>query len=267
MEQQEIPELDPYIYLCLLVGIPASGKSTFCQEIITAAQSSSPSLKIIQIEYDKIEDEISSEFEPEKWKETRSIAFGNISSLLEQKVSIPTIILVDDNFYYKSMRKEFYKLVIQANKNLEDTIRYTEIFIDTPVETALERNQIRERSVPDTTIIRINKIIEPAYSYCYNARFSSLPDFIEYLHTLPVPPCLEEQEKIPMTQSEAHELDLKLRKVVGSILKSHKLPKSAIKALTQLKKVFLKEVAAGSDKTEQDFRNEVQNLIDLHKSS
>ena len=70
------------------------------------------------IEFDDIEDKLNKGFTASVWKESRQIAFNKARDLLIEPPTSPIIILLDDNFYYKSMRKSFYKLAIEANKRL-----------------------------------------------------------------------------------------------------------------------------------------------------
>ena len=66
------------------------------------------------------------------------------------------IILLDDNFYYKSMRHVFYKVA------QEERLYFGQLLMKTPVETCLERNKYRvgSENVPETVIHRMNEIFE-----------------------------------------------------------------------------------------------------------
>ncbi|CAN7940357.1 unnamed protein product [Ixodes hexagonus] len=76
------------------------------------------------------------------------------SAMLEQLQSCSSpvspheraLILVDDNLYYRSMRKEWFKLAQNAS------LGFCQVLVSCPLEEALRRNASRELPVPEATI-------------------------------------------------------------------------------------------------------------------
>ena len=58
--------------LILMMGLPASGKSSFAKRFKEENEG------CLVFEGDEIEQEISQEFSPEKWKESRQILFQRV---------------------------------------------------------------------------------------------------------------------------------------------------------------------------------------------
>ncbi|XP_062070875.1 L-seryl-tRNA(Sec) kinase [Lepus europaeus] len=66
--------------------------------------------------------------------------------LTESAVAGPLLLLLDDNFYYRSMRYEVYQL---ARKH---ALGFCQLFLDCPLETCLRRNGRRPQALPSETI-------------------------------------------------------------------------------------------------------------------
>eukprot|EP00941_MAST-03F_sp_MAST-3F-sp1_P005347 g5347.t1 len=71
------------------------------------------------------------------------------------------IIFLDDNMYYRSMRRAFYQLSLQYNS------AFAQIFVDVSRKTALSRNSARnkirspEEKIPDSVLCGIADVLEP----------------------------------------------------------------------------------------------------------
>ena len=137
------------VSVLLLCGIPGSGKSSLCRSIsehYAAEESSLHFHKILQIEYDAItsrlvvsgsqdknqifaepdenlEKACLSSIELEAWRETRTVALNLLRDELLSAVQVRTnerdemkpwpyrvLIIMDDNFYLRSMRRDVYKV-------------------------------------------------------------------------------------------------------------------------------------------------------------
>ncbi|XP_012925433.1 L-seryl-tRNA(Sec) kinase isoform X1 [Heterocephalus glaber] len=68
--------------------------------------------------------------------------------LAKTAVSRPLVLVLDDNFYYQSMRYEVYQLARKYS------LGFCQLFLDCPLETCLQRNGQRPQAVP-TEIIRL----------------------------------------------------------------------------------------------------------------
>uniref|UniRef100_A0A8C3N8K9 Uncharacterized protein n=1 Tax=Geospiza parvula TaxID=87175 RepID=A0A8C3N8K9_GEOPR len=60
--------------------------------------------------------------------------------------SRPLVLLLDDNFYYQSMRYEVYQLARKYS------LGFCQLFLECPVECCLQRNRLRSDPVPEQTI-------------------------------------------------------------------------------------------------------------------
>uniref|UniRef100_A0A4W5L2H0 Phosphoseryl-tRNA kinase n=1 Tax=Hucho hucho TaxID=62062 RepID=A0A4W5L2H0_9TELE len=67
----------------------------------------------------------------------------------------PLVILLDDNFYYPSMRYEVYRL---ARKH---SVGFCQVYVHCPVESCVRRNQLRPRPLPSDVIVEMAKRMEP----------------------------------------------------------------------------------------------------------
>ncbi|NWV30799.1 PSTK kinase, partial [Grantiella picta] len=68
--------------------------------------------------------------------------------------SRPLVLLLDDNFYYQSMRYEVYQLARKYS------LGFCQLFLECPLECCLQRNRLRSDSVPEQTIHLMSKKIE-----------------------------------------------------------------------------------------------------------
>ncbi|XP_048843184.1 L-seryl-tRNA(Sec) kinase-like [Brienomyrus brachyistius] len=65
------------------------------------------------------------------------------------------VILLDDNFYYQSMRYEVYQL---ARKH---SLAFCQLHVHCPVNSCLSRNRARSRPLPDEVVAEMAKRMEP----------------------------------------------------------------------------------------------------------
>ncbi|KAM9558060.1 L-seryl-tRNA(Sec) kinase-like isoform 1-T1 [Salvelinus alpinus] len=65
------------------------------------------------------------------------------------------VILLDDNFYYPSMRYEVYQL---ARKH---SVGFCQVYVHCPVESCVRRNQLRPRPLPSDVIVDMARRMEP----------------------------------------------------------------------------------------------------------
>ncbi|XP_048407480.1 L-seryl-tRNA(Sec) kinase, partial [Stegostoma tigrinum] len=69
--------------------------------------------------------------------------------------SRPLVIILDDNFYYQSMRYEVYQI---ARRN---SVSFLQLFLECPLELCLQRNHKRSCPVNDETIVLMSTKIQP----------------------------------------------------------------------------------------------------------
>ncbi|NXU00334.1 PSTK kinase, partial [Buphagus erythrorhynchus] len=68
--------------------------------------------------------------------------------------SRPLLLLLDDNFYYQSMRYELYQLARKYS------LGFCQLFLECPLECCLQRNRLRSDPVPEQTIQLMARRIE-----------------------------------------------------------------------------------------------------------
>ncbi|XP_072727333.1 L-seryl-tRNA(Sec) kinase [Ciconia boyciana] len=68
--------------------------------------------------------------------------------------SRPLCLVLDDNFYYQSMRYEVYQLARKYS------LSFCQLFLECPLECCLQRNHLRSHPLPDQTIYLMARKIE-----------------------------------------------------------------------------------------------------------
>ncbi|XP_067389502.1 L-seryl-tRNA(Sec) kinase isoform X2 [Emydura macquarii macquarii] len=74
--------------------------------------------------------------------------------LINTTTSRPLYFVLDDNFYYRSMRYEVYQLARKYS------LGFCQLFLDCPLESCLQRNCLRSQSLPEETICLMARKIE-----------------------------------------------------------------------------------------------------------
>eukprot|EP00933_Yihiella_yeosuensis_P041726 TRINITY_DN3612_c1_g5_i2.p1 TRINITY_DN3612_c1_g5~~TRINITY_DN3612_c1_g5_i2.p1 ORF type:complete len:327 (-),score=73.61 TRINITY_DN3612_c1_g5_i2:187-1167(-) len=161
----------PTCCLLLVCGLPGCGKSTFCKSLIARAEQEKQLLGACQwrhLCYDEVEMELrgqgSTHFDPDTWRESRVKAAQAIAEIfenheksnesLDEKERL--IVLLDDNMYYRSMRKQWYHFARKKG------YIYRQVFLESPKQVCLERNRGRPASgqVPDFSIEHMAEVFE-----------------------------------------------------------------------------------------------------------
>ncbi|OXB82573.1 UNVERIFIED_CONTAM: hypothetical protein H355_005828 [Colinus virginianus] len=66
----------------------------------------------------------------------------------------PLCLVLDDNFYYRSMRYEVFQLARKYS------LGFCQLFLECPLELCLHRNRLRDRPVPEETVRRMAQRME-----------------------------------------------------------------------------------------------------------
>ncbi|CEL92379.1 unnamed protein product [Vitrella brassicaformis CCMP3155] len=97
-------------------------------------------------------------FDPDVWREARSVAVTRTRQLLQEDGDSHTCVIVDDNFYRRSMRKAFAKLARECASG------FVQLLLDLPAEAAVARNENRSScpspSVPSFVIRHMAECVE-----------------------------------------------------------------------------------------------------------
>lgn len=223
------------IVVANLIGIPASGKTTIAQLILNLARDSLLNVNVIAINFDEMLEINFENLADGVYKQIREEFFEKIEKFIEKfkqtdtalqdlKISSNfihmkhdnaiTLIILDDNMYYRSMRQR----VRQICKNCD--CNYFQIFMKCTLNDALMRNSVRSSNVTDSVIERmLNDLEIPINSRTIiieiekidrNALLNDLNDRIENPERLTECPEIKQQQQ----QSIIHEIDLITRKEV-----------------------------------------------------
>ncbi|KAM3182713.1 hypothetical protein ACTXT7_011780 [Hymenolepis weldensis] len=139
--------------LLLFNGLPGSGKSYTANELVKNARN----YKFISIHFDKNiafgDNDDYASFINHYNQGDYSCGLNNLHVNLceySNDENTPAIVILDDNFYYRSMRKQYYQL----SKILR--IAYMSVSFRTSLEICIKRNAERVTSVPESIIHRMN---------------------------------------------------------------------------------------------------------------
>lgn len=269
--------------LCVLVGLPAAGKSTLSRKLQAAAHDESGIAalggKRVTVRCVRFDDDLDAaltghaiEFDVEKWRASRAESLARVRTALEQFHSSPTptsmlrIVVADDNAQYTSMRYSLFRTARDA------ACAFATVFVDVTVEDAAKRNALRVSSerVPEATIRRMATQLEPpdgskhaweehsvtvdgaGIDACVDAVWRVLRAAFE----AGVPPrslTAEEHEerqqkaRAATAKSKAHQLDLSLKRIVGAFMKSH-----AVQALDRAHRAIIAGMLSQARKSVQD---------------
>ncbi|NXO02755.1 PSTK kinase, partial [Rhinopomastus cyanomelas] len=178
----------------------------------------------------------------------------------------PLCCILDDNFYYRSMRHEVFQLARTY------ALSFCQLFVDCPVECCLQRNRLRSHPLPDQTIqLMATKIEMPDLkknaweqnSLILKSSDCTLEDNEQIINLLaaalenPVKPTEEnteqkEADRAICAASAVHQADQMCRRIISQTMKEakdKKIPprqmKSLAEELNRLKAEFLEDLRQG----------------------
>uniref|UniRef100_A0A182WJU8 Uncharacterized protein n=1 Tax=Anopheles minimus TaxID=112268 RepID=A0A182WJU8_9DIPT len=241
----------PRICLNVLVGIPGSGKTTYCQQIVALPNRKFEVVHIcydscikIDANYDTFRDTTGlykiqrqkllsyvemiilslKELDEQKLKEVAARwreEFEHELIISTASMSSHIVFLIDDNNYYRSMRKEWQKIASKLS------IGYFETFFDTGLSIAVQRNQQRAQSINEQVIYQMWMRLEKPCGKLYHREQDviTIEDSVDYERVVgQIQYCFEhplERAAVqtmvaePMEQSKVHKIDIILRKIIS----------------------------------------------------
>ena len=229
-------------FLIILVGLPASGKSTFAFKLKEKLESNFHN-KVKIIDPDIIRDNaFPNNFD---FKNEPHIREKNIQSV-NKHLNMGHIVISDDLNYYSSMRHDLKLIADSLN------IKFYIIHISTPLKLCLKMNEDRGKPIPNKVIKNIYNKFDNFNKYKWDTPFETYDltqsrDVIQFIEILSnkIALNLQEQKRIkellqnkPST-SIREELDLITRKYVSELLKNPKYYISK-KAILEYRKSFIK---------------------------
>lgn len=217
----------------LFGGLPASGKSTLARRLVEWFGQG-----VIHLEYDELEDDIIQqkieEERREAWNQARKVALNKLEMYLQKLKSneeSPSIFLLDDNFHLRGMRKQIHRLLLNHKP-----LHFGIIWMRTPLDVCLERNQRRERKIPLDVFEKMNQAMEApraAWEDYYievdnDTSFETIVSFVQAcpeIVDLPSETVDEQQQQADRQrtmQNANHNWDKLLRTWVGKVAKYDK---------------------------------------------
>ncbi|NXW46434.1 PSTK kinase, partial [Nyctiprogne leucopyga] len=177
--------------------------------------------------------------------------------------------ILDDNFYYQSMRYEVYQLARKYS------LSFCQLFLECPLECCLQRNRLRSHPLPDQTICLMAKKIEmpdlKKNAWELNSLILRSSDctseeneqrIISLLATALENPVKQNEENTEQKEaaraisaaSTVHQADQTCRRIISQTMKDAKdknvLPsemKSLAEELNKLKADFLEDLRQGNN--------------------
>ena len=258
----------PRYHVILMCGLPGSGKSTFAAKLASSFPSCSL-LSFDQLEADILEEHGYSVAQrdvhyTEVWLSVRERGLKRVEEALEGREGAGLI--VDDNFYYSSMRKQVYQLCRRHEAV------FSVCFLDTPLSLCLERDQGRgDLSVGSAAIEKMHGRFEPPPARpfeeglvflvseyeCSDQAVLRLLEFVEGLD--PPAASVEEAKENPASfESRLHQLDLGLRAIVSRVMQQQAPGDKRVVAemLAKAKKRALREAREEEEEAALAFRGE-----------
>lgn len=100
----------------------------------------------------------------ENWHKCRKIAYERVESLMKEEIKnkncpSKTVIIIDDNFQYKSMRRVYIKLCEKYSFGL------CVLYFESSVENSLLQNNKRESHVTSESIVKVANELEIPKTY------------------------------------------------------------------------------------------------------
>ena len=210
-------------YLFVLIGLPASGKTTFAQALKKELAGKTSFLEYIDTDVIRTAN-FGSEFLPENEEKVRKEAIRRLLFLNGESLAI----IVDDMNYYSSMRHEFFEIAKDKKWH------YLPIYIATPLEICLDWNEARGGKIHNDVILRVAERFDiPGKKYSWDTPklkfdFSCIDVSAALQQTLAyvekIEKCLKKSPIIMASNDAGMEkkakLDKKARDLIGKIIKN-----------------------------------------------
>lgn len=232
-------------FLIVLVGLPASGKSTFAIKLKKILESNFQK-KVKIIDPDKIR--INSFSDSFDFRNEAKVRKKNIK-LVKKYLTKGDIVISDDLNYYSSMRHDLKLITDSLN------VRFYIIYVSAPLELCLKRNEERGKPIPNDIIEKIYSKFDYFDKYKWDKPFATYDitqaqNIIQFIEILSNKIALELQEQKKEKKSFQNKsstsilevLDLTTRKYINEILKNPKY-RNSTKSIIKARKSFIKNIS------------------------
>lgn len=165
------------VFVFLLCGIPASGKSFFSNQFCQFLTENNISNEIISFDQDFIQNELDSS----TYQESRTKSLDRFQTSLSNIEKLEGLdpnedfhfIIIDDIMFLKSMRKEIYKICVSFGLSSSFQL----VYFNCPLDLSLQRNLNRLKTassynVPEESIKKIyNNFSIPNQKHYFEKNF------------------------------------------------------------------------------------------------
>lgn len=242
---------DAKIFLAVLTGLPAAGKSTFARAL-ALEMDRAHGINVMIAASDNVRAELpvlGERFMPEIENTVRRLSLARVRDALREGLAV----VFDDLNYYRSMRRQAYAIARDLR------VPYFLVHLATPETDCLRLNAARGKPIPDDVITTDAVRFDPPGGVPWDEPYLTLtagsatagafvPEAAQAANDMLrraaecVPP-LDESATGTVERTRVEELDLLSRRVVGELYMKHGKARDA-KAL-RLKRLELLEKAAG----------------------
>lgn len=136
-----------------MCGLPSSGKTTISKNVASLLEDKHgiPTMVISSDDFRGMLSYSSKGFKPERETFVKALYDRSIATALDQGF----LVISDDLNYYKSMRSDLRQIAKRSGSD------YDIVFVDIPVEQAIQWNQKRGSPIPSSLIEEINQKLDP----------------------------------------------------------------------------------------------------------
>ena len=138
-----------YPTLYILIGVPGSGKSTYAKELCEKSERG-----VALVSSDEIRKWL---FGNESCQANPKLVFDTAHEAIKNQLSCGYDVVFDATNIYKHNRE---KLIKKIMFKVTKPVRFVAIYFDTPIETCIARQELRERKVPTKVIEKMARQID-----------------------------------------------------------------------------------------------------------
>ena len=242
------------IAVVCLMGLPGAGKSSLVRQLHSSKilfdrlrrLTNSSSLMIEFISFDEIErggvSRNDYQFSAPAWQQSRLIARDRISRIRSEfsdSSSIERLILLDDNFFYKSMRKQFRPNgVIFLNRAVDDCMKFN-AQRDFSIPARIIESMALSMEFPEPTancpVLTICPSLDESVEELSQIVESSEDFWIEVMRSATQPVVPSESRDLTTRELLLNDCESRLRKCVSLVASKVRLSKEGMKRISELK--------------------------------
>jgi tRNA uridine 5-carbamoylmethylation protein Kti12 len=243
-------------FLICLVGLPASGKSTFAKLLKLELKEKYNDFEVSIIDPDIIRYDLTGErFDHKKENIVRELNLKRIKTELENE----NIVISDDLNYFTSMRHDLKEIADSLN------LSFFIIYISTPPEVCIKWNEERGKPIPNSVITRIYNKFDDFNKYHWDKplgkyNLAKINDktkiILEILEK--VEKELKKRPDEEIIYDKSNEYNEKLDKITRNLVKEFLINEDYL--------VFKKNIISLRKKYLKEYKNYFQTELEIYKT-